>query len=416
MGCCTNFDRFCERAGLDSLLRTEPALTFIGLDRRANRMTTSSLPAPLHLMRAFNRFSFLERGDRWALVRGLSALAKSDARALRGVRFDDWLAKHGQTENTLNRFWHVVLVSALSESLDRIDASHARKVFVDGFLANRTGWAVRMPSVPLDELYGQPLRDHLARQQVEIRQGAGVRRLLIEGDRLAALELRSGERIEAEEFVLAVPHYRVRALLPKTLADRPELRKLDELETSPITSVHLWFDRPIMDQPHAVLIDRLSQWIFNRSILNTRPRRPEAGYYYQVVISASRELSDMTAGETIDAVRREISDVWSLAREARLRHARRITEHRAVFSVTPGVEELRLPQQSSVGNLQFAGDWTQTGWPATMEGAVRSGYLAAENILRRGGNSANIVAPDLPVAKLSRWLWRLHADNGHAGA
>ena len=412
MGCCTNFDRFCRRAGLESLLRTEHELTFIGLDRRRNSMKSGSWPAPVHLMRSFNRFSFLERSDRWALARGLSALAKSNERELRGMRFDNWLAAHGQTENTLNRFWHVVLVSALSESLDRIDAAHARKVFVDGFLANRTGWLVRMPHVPLDELYGQALRDHLAGQGVEVRLGTGVRRLFIESERVAAVELRSGERIEADEFILAVPHYRLRAMLPEALSDRPEFQRLDELETSPITSIHFWFDQPIMNEPHAVLIDRLSQWVFNRSILNSRQRSEDAGYYYQVVISASRELSDMSARETIEAVRRELGDIWPLARSARLQHARRVTEHRAVFSVTPGCEELRLPQQSPIGNLQFAGDWTKTGWPATMEGAVRSGYLAAENILRRGGEPVGLVAPDLPIARLSHWLWGLEANNG----
>lgn len=413
MSCCTNFEQFCARAGLDSLLRTEPRLNFIGLDQRSNEMTASSLPAPFHLMGSFNRLSFLTREDRWALARGLSQLARADEASLHNLRFDTWLAQHHQTENTLNRFWHVVLVSALSESLDRIDAAHARKVFVDGFLANREGWQVRMPTVPLDELYGQTLQNYLRGQGVEIRQGAGVRALEIEDNRITSAQLRTGERIEADEFILAVPHYRIKDLLPPSLSADPGIQNLDRLETSPITSVHFWFDRPFMNEPHAVLVDRLAQWIFNRTLLSSIPRKPESGYYYQVVISASRELDDLSAEETIETLRRELELIWPAAREAKLLHSRRVTERRAVFSVTPGCEQWRLPQQSPLPNLQFAGDWTKTGWPATMEGAVRSGYLAAENILARHGKPANILAPDLPIATLSKWLWGLKPSNGY---
>ena len=167
-----------------------------------------------------------------------------------------------------------------------------------------------------------------------------------------------------------------------------------------------------MNEPHAVLVDRLAQWIFNRTLLSSIPRKPEAGYYYQVVISASRELDDLSAEETIETLRRELELIWPAAREAKLLHSRRVTERRAVFSVTPGCEQWRLPQQSPISNLQFAGDWTKTGWPATMEGAVRSGYLAAENILAHHGKPANILAPDLPIATLSKWLWSLKPSNG----
>jgi squalene-associated FAD-dependent desaturase len=407
LGCCTNFRTFCERTGLAGALRTERELTFIAHDGRQNRFAADPLPAPFHLLRALGRLSYLEGQDRFAVVRGLRALARSTAQTLEGEAFDVWLARHGQTENAVNRFWHVVLVSALSESLDRISAAHARKVFVDAFLAHREAWTVQIPTVPLEELYGTQLMERFHRQGATIRLGAGVKRLIVENGLVEAVELRNGEIIGGADFVLAVPHHLVRGLLPPPLCDAPLVRGLERLETAPISSVHLWFDRPITELPHAVLVDRLSQWLFNRSLLQSPVGNGKARYYYQVVISASRELEGTPSAETIAAVQEELCEIWPRSSEAKLLHSRLVTEHRAVFSVTPGSDQLRPPQQSPVPNLQFAGDWTRTGWPATMEGAVRSGYLAAENVLARRGQPTSLVQPDLPVARLSRWLFGL---------
>jgi squalene-associated FAD-dependent desaturase len=410
LGCCTNFRDFCERTGLADSFRVEKELTFIGCDGRANRFAASRLPAPLHLLAAFGRLSYLDRRDRKALAAGLRALAKADTASLDGEPFDAWLARHGQTENAVNRFWHVVLISALSETLDRISTAHARKVFVDAFLANSDGWTVQIPTRPLDELYGSRLTGHLSGQGAAVRTGAGIKRLIGENGRITAAELRSGEVIEGDEFVLAVPHHLVRSLLPESLAGRAALDDLDRLETAPISSVHLWFDRPITNLPHAVLVDRLSQWMFNRTAI--QGDGGDGRHYYQVVISASREVDRAPSADTIAAVREEFEELWPETRAAELVHARLVTEHRAVFSVTPGSDRLRPPQQSPIGNLQLAGDWTQTGWPATMEGAVRSGYLAAENVLARLGRPERLVRPDLPAARLSRWLFGLPSRTG----
>lgn len=407
LGCCTNFRHFCDRAGLRSAFRTEQELTFIGADGRRSRFNASRLPAPLHLATAFGRLRFLSLRDKIAIARGLSALAKADARSLEQEPFDSWLARHRQTENTVNRFWHVVIVSALSESLERVSAAQARKVFVDTFLANRHGWMMQVPTVPLDELYETRLTACLERQKALVRTGAGVRALIAHEGRIAAVELRNGERIEGDEFILAVPHHLVRPLIPDAMAARPEFDDLDQLETAPISSVHLWFDRPITDLPHAVLVERLSQWLFNRTALQSSEPPADGRYYYQIVISASRELDGTPSRDAVAAVVDELREIWPAVSEAQLIHSRLVTEHRAVFSPLPGSEQYRPSQQSPVENLQFAGDWTRTGWPATMEGAVRSGYLAAENVLARSGRPERLVRPDLPVSRLSQWLFGL---------
>ncbi|MBL8849041.1 MAG: FAD-dependent oxidoreductase [Planctomycetaceae bacterium] len=400
LGCCTNLAHFCRTVGTDALFRTERELTFIGPDGKTCPFRDLPLPAPLHLLAAFRGLTYLNGRERSLLVKGLRALAPPLSAADSRLPFRAWLDAHGQTPRLQELFWHVVLVSALSETLDRIDTGHARKVFVDTFLANRAGWRVQIPTVSLDELYGDRVRAWLEQRGSQVRTGTAVRMLDMQDGRIAEAMLRDGERVTGDSFILAVPHWRVAELLPSELATRQEIQRLTSIETAPISSVHIWFDRPITDLPHAVLVGRLSQWVFNRTAI--WGGSDGDGWCYQVVISASRDVRERGQADAVATVLDELRGIWPAAREAVILRSRVVTEQRAVFSPTPGVDELRLPQQSPVSNLQFAGDWTLTGWPATMEGAVRSGYLAAENVLRQLGRPARVLQPDLPVSWLAR--------------
>ena len=413
MGCCTSFRRFCEQTGCADLFETQPELHFVGPPGLAKivRFAASSLPAPLHLASSFLKMPWFTFAEKRQIAFGLRALAKD--RSATDRSFQEWLDGQHQSETVQRRFWHLVLVSALSESLDRISFRHARKVFIDGFLASHSGWQVSIPTVPLDDVYESRIATTLRNAGVEIRTKAGVRRLLIEEGRVAGVELRDGSRLSGDEFVLAVPHYLVRAMLPEELSQRSEFAALDRLETAPIASVHLWYDQPLTDLPHATFVDRLSQWMFNRTVLSDAAAasssggdaEKENGCRLQVVISAANDLSSLSEQEVIAKVDAELREVWPEDRGARLLHGRMITEHRAVFSPLQGVDELRPVQQSSIPNLQLAGDWTRTGWPATMEGAVRSGYLASGNVLGRLGQPENVIPDDLPTAWLFRWLF-----------
>lgn len=426
MGCCTSFRHFCEETGCSDLFETQDELYFVGPPGQAKvvRFAASSLPAPLHLGASFLRMPWFSLGEKRQIAFGLRALAKDQSKTDRS--FQEWLDGQRQSENVQRRFWHLVLVSALSESLERISFHHARKVFVDGFLASREGWEVSIPTVPLDDVYETRIAATLRKRGADIRVKSGVRRLIMGDGRLKGVELRDGSQVHGDEFVLAVPQYLVKSMLPDEFAEHADVAALDKLETAPIASVHLWYDQPLTELPHATFVDRLSQWMFNRTVLSrvrldapsgqsVRQDAPyrkvdghvqtEEGCRLQVVISAAHDLSTMTEQEVLAKVDSELREVWPQNREARLLKGRMITEHRAVFSPLPGVDEIRPVQQSPISNLQFAGDWTRTGWPATMEGAVRSGYLAAENVFRRSGASERFVPADLSSAKLYRWLF-----------
>jgi squalene-associated FAD-dependent desaturase len=416
LGCCTNFLQFCRTVGIDRFFQREDHLTFIAPDGAASRLAAAPLPAPFHLVPAFARLGYLSWRAKYRLARGLAALARTDPARCGDESFLEWLKRHGQPPEVIESFWHVVLVSALSETLDRIDVSHARKVFVDSFLRNRHGWNVWLPMVSLGELYGEAVEGWLAAHGVECHLQCGAKQVLpenatnAESRHAAGIELRSGEFLAADDIILATPQFLLADLLPAAWRAIPEFALAGNLETAPISSVHLWFDRAITPLRHATFIGGLSQWLFNRSAIQGKSAgkpAPEASSYYQVVISASRAVTSRPQDETIQAVVAELAALWPAVANTRLVHARLVTEHKAVVSMLPGVEKFRPRQQTSIANLHLAGDWTQTGWPGTMEGAVRSGYLAAESVLRRNGRHEPLLEPDLPTAFLPRLVFGL---------
>ena len=403
MACCTNLADFCRRVGTADLFRREPAVTFLGLDGRTSKLQAGRGPAPLHLAASFLRASYLGWGDKLRVAYGLARL-KSPRRDRPGETFLDWLRRHRQSERAIEQYWATVLVSALNERLDRMDVGHARKVFFDGFLRHVDGYQMEIPLVPLGELYGTRLETWLRDRGVDVRLTAGVRTLRVdEAGRPDGLLLRSGEIIDADAVVLAVPFDRVLGLLPGSVASAlPGLAGIGSLESSPITGVHLWFDRPVCPHDHVALVGRLVHWVFNHTALQGRGESD--GQYLQIVISASYELRSMNKEAIRDAVLADLAAIWPAVGQATLLRWWVVTEHGATFAVRPGVDALRPSQRTPVPGLYLAGDWTDTGWPATMEGAVRSGYRAAEEVLTDLGRPETLVRPGLKPGRLARFL------------
>ncbi len=389
MGCCTNLAHFCQTVGVTHLLEAQPWLYFMTPDRRVSRFGADRLPAPLHLGRSFLRAHYLTWGEKLRIARGLAALGRAQPQAA-DVPFAEWLHCHGQTPRTVDRFWGLVLTSALNETVDRIGLHYARKVFVDGFLTHRRGFEVLLPTVPLGRLYGEELQTWLERHGVRLLLNQAVKQIDVRDGAVAALDLRDGTRTEADWYVAAVPFDRLLDLLPAEVVEaHAYLGNLRQLQTSPITSVHFWYDRAVTELPHAVLVDCVGQWVFNRGAV------APGEHYVQVVVSAARAFRGLGHDEVQRRILAEMAALFPLAAGANLVRARVVTEHAATFSAVPGVDRWRPAQASPLRNLLVAGDWTATGWPATMEGAVRSGYLAAEALLAKKGITQRLVQPDL---------------------
>jgi squalene-associated FAD-dependent desaturase len=422
LGCCTNLADFYRRVGAAEKIRFYDRLHFA--DAKGGRSTIESsslLPPPLHMAPSFLFFGALTLADKLGIARAMLAIARAGGAppGIESISMLDWLQRMKQTPTAIERFWRVVLVSALDEELARTDARYGIEVFWKAFLGSRTGYRVGIPSVPLADLY-EGCRVAVERWGGEVKLRAGVREIRVEQGEFAGALLEDGAQVSADACIAAVPHDALPNMLPANMSeDGGSLAGLRQLKTSPITGVHLWFDRKVMTEPFLTLLDHTTQWIFNKSLLyapsetDGRSACPTEkagdalgrdGQYLQLVISASYDLVPKSRQDIIDLCRRELADVLPAAREAKLEKATVIKEVNATFSPEPGVDRWRPPQTTGVKKLFLAGDWTRTGWPATMEGAVRSGYLATEALLTQFGRPQKFLQPDLPFEGFSR-MW-----------
>lgn len=376
--CCVNLIDFYERLGVSDRIRFDRKFHFIEPGGRTSVLEAGILPAPAHFAESFIRLRFLALEDKLSVARGLIALRREhrSRKNLDAISMLEWLQEKRQTTGAIERFWRPVLVSAVNEELDRMAALHGFQVFWLGFLASSNGYQMGLAAVPLGELYGEDSWSRVPSVQFAFRAGADS--VLFDGDAVCGISAASGIR-KADYYILAVPFERVSALAPQLEMD------LSAFCHSPITGIHLWFDRAVTDLPHATLLDRTIQWAFNKG----------EGRYIQVVVSASRSLLEMPRNEVIELAVRELAEFFPAVREAKLEKAHVVKEVRATFSASPGLEVLRPATQTRYSNLFLAGDWTRSGWPATMEGAVRSGYIAAEAVTRAAGQPRGFLLPDI---------------------
>jgi squalene-associated FAD-dependent desaturase len=422
-GLCTNLIAFYEKIGIEDKIRWFDGMTFIEPGGRQSLLNPSSLPAPLQVMPSFLGLKFLNAHDKFVLSRALASLV-TRIPPDDGTSFQDWLQRHHQTSAAIERFWKPVLVSALSEDLDRISIPYAAQVIRESMKssdARRMG----IPSVPLTELYNAA-RDHISAHGGSVRFRAGVQGFVPDDDRVLI------KLADSEEFfdyaVLAVPFDSLAKLLPDSPQSAELRKKTAHFETAPITGIHLWFDRQITGLPHAVLLDRTIQWMFHKSLLLTRthdslssqakqnhsltndsaesrdPLVSPRPSYVELVISASKSLINKSRQEIIDLALAELREFFPGARDATLVKATVIKELNATFSPLPGIDRYRPSAQTPWSRVILAGDWTATGWPATMEGAVRSGYIAAEALTTHANAPQKFLSPDLPATGFMRFF------------
>ena len=401
--CCVNLLDFYKRLGVEQHIEFHRRFFFIEPGGRTSILERGILPAPAHFAGAFARASWLNLGEKIALGRALLALRheRKTRTDLDRITMQQWLEEKRQPPRVIERFWRQVLVSAINEELPRMAAAHGFQVFWLGFLANADGYEMGIPRVPLAELYspaawarfpGVRLHERSLVESIETgnnRTGRGdlgtsQERSFVESIETAAGRVTSirvgGQEIPVDQCVVALPFERLQPLLPALRG------QWDAFEHSPITGIHLWFDRPVTSLPHGTLLDRTIQWFYNKG----------GGHHLQVVVSASRSLTLMPRQEVIDLALRELAEFLPAVKDAKLEKAHVVKEVRATFSARPGLEAVRPePVVAGLDNLFLAGDWTRSGWPATMEGAVRSGYRAADALLARQGLRQRYLLPDI---------------------
>lgn len=403
LGCCTNLIALYRQLGVEDRIGWFNRITFLEPGGRRSVLQPGIWPAPFHASPAFLRASAFSLADKLAIARAMPAF-------LRGVppdsqqNFADWLRQHGQTRRAIDRFWNPVLVSALNDDLDRVSVHYAGMVFRMAFLQSAQGGAMGIPRIPLSQLYGYALNYITDRGGiVSLRTSAS--RVWQEAPNGDWLVQAGDEIIASDAIVLALSFEATQQLLPALpagpAADRLA-QALGRYEHSPITGIHLWFDRAVTDLPHAVLLDTTIQWMYNKTLLQPEIRQAGGGSYLELVVSASRSLVAKSRQEVIDLALAELAQFFPAVRSAQLLKAAVVKEVRATFSVTPGLDAVRPGAESGWPGIYLAGDWTATGWPSTMEGAVRSGFLAAEAISVAAGERQRFLQPDLPSQGMMR--------------
>ncbi len=403
MGCCTNLIDLYDRLGVLDKIDWHRKLYWTHTHGEIDCVKASWLPAPFHLAPSFARMGLLQKNERKQIQRAMWRMIRLGAKgrlSWAGQTFSEFLADTNQAQTTIRTFWNTVITSACNLGVDRVDAAHAIQVFQDGFLGNRWSYTMGLASVPLVELY-QSVQAALKEAGGEIHLSRPARAIAYDGRRVTGVVTGDGV-IEAAAVISAVPFDRLDKLISDTMrAADARLATLNRFEFSPILGVHLWFDQPIMEPPHLILPGGGVQWLFNKGI-DERGRQ-----YIHAVISAADEWMKLDEDQIIDRVVRDIHDAAPKSIGLKPIQARSIKEKRATFAATPQAEQFRPGASAGyvgvggggIENLFLAGDWCDTGWPATMEGAVRSGFAAAAAITGGGG-----LVEDVPPGLFARWL------------
>ena len=380
--CCTAYRGFVRRLGVEHLTELQPRLDVTVLHGEGSAVRTAHLrrsrlplPPPLHLAGGLLRYDAMPLGQRLRSVPAVLALArlKQQDPAVDARSFGDWLDAHGQRGLSLPALWELLTVATLNAPPREASLALAAKVVRTGLLETAGGADIGYSRVPLGELHGDAARTRLEALGVNIRTSCRVR-----GVRAGANGWHvdtEGDELAAEAVVLAVPHDAVADLAPAEAGLDPA--GLRALGSSPIVNVHVFYDRHVMDEPFAAALGSPVQWIFDR----TTAAGVSSGQYLAISLSAAADWQQRKAAEIEEIFVAELARLLPRAEPRRVQRVLVTREPHATFAQLPGQLMRRPVNRTAAPRLVVAGAWTRTGWPATMEGAVRSGQAAARELL-----------------------------------
>ena len=378
MACTTAYIDFLRRLGTLNLTRRQRRLRVPVLDAQGRRsdLRASPLPSPLHLGPSFATYRHLDVREKLRIARALASIVRTgpnEEQEQAGQPFAQWLRQRGQSEAGIRAFWDLMLVPALNCRCDEASVAAALFVLREGFLKSSTSAALGIPAVGLTELHVEPAIRYIESRGGEVRLRSEVRTLQGREARVESILLADGEKATFDGYVCAVPHTRVAGLLPAGARDSEPFVRLATLRTSPIINLHFWFDRPVAPFAFAAFVGCDLQWVFNRSRLALSGGG--SGEHLAVSLSAAGPFMALDKAELRDRFLPQLRRALPGAVEARVTGYAAIKEPEATFIPAPGAS--RPPAETPFRNLVLAGAYTATGWPATMESAVRSGLEAA---------------------------------------
>jgi zeta-carotene desaturase len=374
LGCCTQTIDLLRRLGVERQVEWHDAVHFVSDGGRVDVFRPSWLPPPAHLLPSFLRCTFLSWRSKVAIARSMRAIhGGDDGRGGGGedLTFAQWLQRHRQPREAVDRFWSVVVVSALNETIDAASAALAIKVFRDGFLGGPDAHRVGIPRVPLVQFYERT--DALLQQRRGcIVTSTPVSGLNVRDGLVQSVRSGDGRVLTADAYVVAVSLDKLAKVLPPRIGEFDNrFAEIDRFAFSPIVGLHFWFDRRVLDLPHAVLVGSPLHWVFDRGV------DEQGRQHLHAVVSAAREWAALPSPTVLERAVAELHRYLPPSRVARLVRGEVVKERKATFVPAPGIDAVRPGATGPIENLFLCGDYCRTGWPATMESAVRSGYLAA---------------------------------------
>jgi squalene-associated FAD-dependent desaturase len=381
--CCTAYLDLLRRLGVERWAAMQPRLAVPVVRPDAPRpvwLRRGNLPAPLHLGGGVLRYRQLGVAERLAVPRAALALRRLDPDdpALDAQSFGDWLRRHGQSRGAIDALWDLICTATLNAPPDAASLKLAAKVFRTVLLEDKAAADIGYPLVPLGRLHGEAAERALAAAGATVRLRAKARAVQPDGAGGFSV-VTDDERLPADAVVVAVPHDAVAGLLPpRTVAAQD---RLGELGAAPILDVHVVYDRRVTDLPFLAAVGTPAQWIFDRTASSGLAAAGGGEQYLAVSVSAADAWIDRSVAELRAAFLPELARLLPLAREARVVELFVTRERAATFRQAPGSHALRASTRTALPGLYLAGAWTDTGWPATMESAVRSGQAAAAAVL-----------------------------------
>ena len=372
--CCTAYRGLLERVdALDMVtLQERLAIPVLAPGRPTAWLRRNGLPAPLHLAGAVARYRLLSMRERAAVVRAMQALRAVDREdpATDDRSFGDWLAEQHQGQDAIESVWNLIARPTLNLLPEEASLAQAAQVFQVGLLEDAAAADIGYARVPLSHIHDRAARRALERAGVDVRMRRGATAIVPDGDTLR-VEINAAPVVEADAVVLAVPHERAARLLPA--AAGVDSARLMRLGRSAIVNVHVVYDRRVLEHPFAAGVRTPVQFVFDR----TAGAGLDSGQYLAVSLSAAREELDASIEDLRARYLPALAELLPAARDANVETFFVTREHTATFRAAPGSRALRPGPRTRLPGLVLAGSWTDTGWPATMEGAVRSGQAAA---------------------------------------
>ena len=383
LGCCDYYIKYLKSIG--NVENTYIQKKFkIEIIRNGEKATLFSTPflGSLHMLPSFIRYPHLGIIDKLLVIYGLIK-CKFTKRTTVPTNLDEesayaWLKRNHQSDKAIDNFWNLFILPALNDDAKNVSADMVIMGFQESLLKQFRSSAIGLPKIGLTALNGNPVQKFIEDNGGQVILGQSIKNFRIHNGKVSHVELSSGKRIDADAYVSAIPPKSLLKILPKKYANDSFFSRASSLTTSPIVGIHIWYDRIIMSQDFVAVLDSPIQWVFNKNLIQSNVN--STNQHICISLSGAFQWIDTPKNDLKKLFAREMRRIFPKAEDAKIEKIIIVKESEATFRSVPGSKSHRLPATTPIKNFFLAGDWTDTGWPSTMESAVRSGYSAADAI------------------------------------